>query len=556
MLGLDGGIKRLSNLNIQLSFVLLAFMVIAGPTLYIFDSFVENMGNYINEFVYFSFWSEAYSGTNWQVDWTIFYWAWWISWSPFVGIFIARISRGRTVREFTLGVLFVPATIMFFWFTAFGGVAIQMELGGRSGTDRVTQEAYGNAIFRLVEFYPLTEIVTGLLIVMIVMWFVTSSDSASFVIDMLTAGGEADPPKMQRLFWADQRRRDRGRAAAGRRAIGAAGGGGRGGLPLRLRHPGDDVRALCAASRATISCSTATSSGTPPRRRPKPICRRPMPARTLYPVRRRSPPATDDAKKAGRKARLFPWRGSAEAYDALRAVSSQPSTVSRFSSIHAAACASTSSSPSFIARSARRCRRAARWPRPAARARPGSRPGTPSWRPARCRWPGSRACTDRRRSPRRLRSVAASARSVMSSGRFDFRHLDPDDVLAGDQFVDGPVRRPGVEQDRLARLIGGDRIGHRGGIAGLDRVDVVAQIIGVHVMLDVDLAAPAGRAGDEVGLAVAIAVEGCLHLVALEVFQRGDAEFLGRRRVDEIAFERAALGNRTDDLGAPSKVGS
>jgi choline/glycine/proline betaine transport protein len=202
MLGLDGGIKRLSNFNIQLSFVLLAFMVITGPTLYIFDSFVENMGNYINEFVYFSFWSEAYSDTNWQVDWTIFYWAWWISWSPFVGIFIARISRGRTVREFTLGVLFVPATIMFFWFTAFGGVAIQMELAGSPGLIEVTREAYGNAIFRLMEYYPLTEIVTSLLIVMIVMWFVTSSDSASFVIDMLTAGGEADPPKVQRIFWA------------------------------------------------------------------------------------------------------------------------------------------------------------------------------------------------------------------------------------------------------------------------------------------------------------------------------------------------------------------
>ncbi|MFN3765011.1 MAG: BCCT family transporter [Aliihoeflea sp.] len=202
LLGLDGGIKRLSNLNIQLSFVLLAFMVIAGPTLYIFDSFVENMGNYINEFVYFSFWSEAYSGTNWQVGWTIFYWAWWISWSPFVGIFIARISRGRTVREFILGVLFVPATIMFFWFTAFGGVAIQMELAGDPGLIAVTQEAYGNAIFRLMDFYPLTDLVTGLLVVMIVMWFVTSSDSASFVIDMLTAGGEADPPKIQRLFWA------------------------------------------------------------------------------------------------------------------------------------------------------------------------------------------------------------------------------------------------------------------------------------------------------------------------------------------------------------------
>lgn len=200
--GLDAGIKRLSNLNIGLSFIFLAFFVITGPMLFIFDSFVENLGNYLNQLVYFSFWSESYSGTNWQVNWTIFYWAWWISWSPFVGTFIARISRGRTVREFVLGVLFIPGLILFFWFTAFGGVAINMELAGDPGLIEATRESYGNAIFRMIEFYPFTPLVAGLLIIMIVMWFVTSSDSASFVIDMLTAGGHTDPPKIQRLFWA------------------------------------------------------------------------------------------------------------------------------------------------------------------------------------------------------------------------------------------------------------------------------------------------------------------------------------------------------------------
>lgn len=202
MLGLDGGIKRVSNFNILLSFVLLFFIVAVGPTLYIFDSFVENVGNYVNNLVHFSFWSEAYSGTNWQVNWTIFYWAWWISWSPFVGIFIARISRGRTVREFVLGVLFIPVFILFFWFTAFGGVAINMELAGDPGLIEATRQGYGNAIFKLLEFFPLTKLVTGVVIIMIVVWFVTSSDSGSFVIDMLTAGGHTDPPKVQRLFWA------------------------------------------------------------------------------------------------------------------------------------------------------------------------------------------------------------------------------------------------------------------------------------------------------------------------------------------------------------------
>ncbi|MBP3124836.1 BCCT family transporter [Thalassospira sp. ER-Se-21-Dark] len=202
MAGLDGGIKRISNLNIQLSFVLLGFVLIFGPTLFVLDSFVENVGNYISNLVVISFWSEAYTDSNWQAGWTIFYWAWWVSWSPFVGIFIARISRGRTVREFTLGVLFIPVFILFFWFTAFGGAAIHMEMIGDPGLIEATKASYGSAIFKLLEFMPLTKFVTTVVIVMIVIWFVTSSDSGSFVIDMLTAGGDADPPRIQRLFWA------------------------------------------------------------------------------------------------------------------------------------------------------------------------------------------------------------------------------------------------------------------------------------------------------------------------------------------------------------------
>ncbi|WP_274425674.1 BCCT family transporter [Chelativorans sp. YIM 93263] len=202
MLGLDKGIRRVSNFNILLSFVLLLFILLAGPTLYILDSFVENTGNYLSNLVFFSLWTEAYSDTNWQVNWTIFYWAWWISWSPFVGIFIARISRGRTVREFTLGVLFIPVFILFFWFTAFGGVAVNMELAGNPGLIEATQQSYGNAIFRFLDFFPFTRLVTAVVVIMIIVWFVTSSDSGSFVIDMLTAGGHSDPPRIQRLFWA------------------------------------------------------------------------------------------------------------------------------------------------------------------------------------------------------------------------------------------------------------------------------------------------------------------------------------------------------------------
>ncbi|WP_201618230.1 BCCT family transporter [Psychrobacter urativorans] len=209
MLGLDKGIKRLSEINMGFTGALLAFMVILGPTLFIFDSFIENIGNYLIALVPLSTWGEAYSNTDWQGAWTLFYWAWWVSWAPFVGVFIARISRGRTIREFVLGVLLIPMMILFFWFTTFGGAAIHMELLAAldpalasPGLIEAVQADTGSAIFKLVEYYPFTKPITLLIVIMIILWFVTSSDSASFVIDMLTAGGDTNPPKIQRLFWA------------------------------------------------------------------------------------------------------------------------------------------------------------------------------------------------------------------------------------------------------------------------------------------------------------------------------------------------------------------
>ncbi len=200
--GLDGGIKRLSNLNIILSLVLLLFMIVVGPTLFIFDGFVENYGLYLMKFVDLSTWTETWSGGDWQNSWTIFYWAWWVSWSPFVGVFIARISRGRTIREFVAGVMLLPCSIMFFWFSAFGGVAIDISLGGDPTLVEATKEGYGNTMFALLDYFPLAGLTSVFAIVLIVLWFVTSSDSGSFVIDMLTAGGDPDPPKVQRIFWA------------------------------------------------------------------------------------------------------------------------------------------------------------------------------------------------------------------------------------------------------------------------------------------------------------------------------------------------------------------
>ena len=202
MMGLDKGIKRLSDINIVLTVLLLGFMLFFGPTQFIIDSFIENIGNYASQLIPLGFWSEAYSNTDWQANWTIFYWAWWVSWSPFVGIFVARISRGRTIREFIFGVLFIPMLLLFFWFTTFGGSAVHMELMGNYGLIEAVKADYGSAIFKLIEYYPLTKPLTLVIVVMIMLWFVPSSDSASFVIDMLTAGGDTNPPKIQRLFWA------------------------------------------------------------------------------------------------------------------------------------------------------------------------------------------------------------------------------------------------------------------------------------------------------------------------------------------------------------------
>ena len=201
--GLDGGIKRLSSINIVLSLLFLVFMVIVGPTLFIFDTFVQSYGAYVRDLIDWGTWSEAWTdGGTWQNDWTIFYWAWWVSWAPFVGVFVARISRGRTIREFLLGVMLIPASIMFFWFCAFGGTALSISLAGDPTLVEATQNAYGDAMFALLDYFPFASVTSGFAIILIVMWFVTSSDSGSFVIDMLTAGGDPNPPKVQRIFWA------------------------------------------------------------------------------------------------------------------------------------------------------------------------------------------------------------------------------------------------------------------------------------------------------------------------------------------------------------------
>ncbi len=200
--GIDRGIRRLSELNITVAGLLLLFVAIAGPTLVLLSAYVENLGGYVTNFVDVLFWSGTYEGGDWLGAWTIFYWAWWISWSPFVGMFIARISRGRTIREFILGVLLVPSLVSFAWFTVMGNTAMHIELQGTGDIIGPTFEDSSFAFFALLEQFPLATLTSLVAIFVIIIFFVTSSDSGSFVIDMIASGGALEPPVGMRVFWA------------------------------------------------------------------------------------------------------------------------------------------------------------------------------------------------------------------------------------------------------------------------------------------------------------------------------------------------------------------
>ncbi|HKI89783.1 MAG TPA: BCCT family transporter [Draconibacterium sp.] len=206
VLGLDKGIRFLSEWNMRFAFILLIFVLLIGPTLFIFKSLVQNIGYYINQFFELSFWSNSYNSVvkhhNWQNSWTIFYWAWWISWSPFVGIFIARISYGRTLKEFISGVLLVPTFLTFLWLTVFGGSALFQELNGNHTISEAVSKNVSTAIFHLLEQYPLSSYSSILAVFLVASFFITSSDSGSYVVDTLTSGGRHDAPTGQKIFWA------------------------------------------------------------------------------------------------------------------------------------------------------------------------------------------------------------------------------------------------------------------------------------------------------------------------------------------------------------------
>jgi len=196
--GLDGGVKVLSEVNMGLAAILLFFVILAGPTIAILTGFVDNLVAYGENLIPLST-PFGREDANFSQGWTSFYWAWWISWSPFVGMFIARVSRGRTVREFVIAVLLVPSVVSVLWMTAFGGVAIS--LIEDAGMTQIADAALELKLFEMLNGLPLAQITSFIGIVLVIVFFVTSSDSGSLVIDTITAGGKVNAPVGQRVFW-------------------------------------------------------------------------------------------------------------------------------------------------------------------------------------------------------------------------------------------------------------------------------------------------------------------------------------------------------------------
>lgn len=200
--GLDAGVKKLSQINMGLAGFFLLVLLVVGPTVYILGASIQNLGFYLQKLPQLSFWTETFQKSNWQGSWTVFYWAWWISWSPFVGMFIARISKGRTVKEFIIGVMVIPTLLSFIVLSIFGSSALFLQTSGAADIATAVKSDVATALFVMLKAYPLTNVLSVIGIVLVTLFFVTSSDSGSLVVDHLTSGGKLDSPVPQRVFWA------------------------------------------------------------------------------------------------------------------------------------------------------------------------------------------------------------------------------------------------------------------------------------------------------------------------------------------------------------------
>lgn len=200
--GLDKGIRRLSELNMSLAVLLMLLVLVLGSTTFLLQALIQNAGTYLSDIIRVTFNLYAYEKTDWIGGWTIFYWAWWLAWAPFVGLFIARVSRGRSIREFVTGVLFVPVGFSMMWFTFFGNSAIDMIMNqGVASLGEAVSNDVATALFAFLDQFPFGSVLSFIAIIMVVIFFVTSADSGALVVNMLCSNGRDDTPLWQRLYW-------------------------------------------------------------------------------------------------------------------------------------------------------------------------------------------------------------------------------------------------------------------------------------------------------------------------------------------------------------------
>ncbi len=201
--GLQKGLKILSNLNIIIALILFVFILIIGSTAFLLDGYIESLGSYLTHFFELSTnRNQLNEDGQWFKDWSKFYWVWWISWSPFVGTFIARISKGRTIKEIAIYGVLIPSLFSFLWMSVLGGTALDLQLSGVTDLSTIVAEDSSLALFKMLENLPFYEITASLSIFLVATFFITSSDSGSLVVDLMTSGGKLNAPKGQKVFWA------------------------------------------------------------------------------------------------------------------------------------------------------------------------------------------------------------------------------------------------------------------------------------------------------------------------------------------------------------------
>jgi glycine betaine transporter len=201
LIGVTKGIQTLSKLNMLLAFILLLFMLMIGPTAYIINVFISSLGEYVSGLLEMGLQTYPFQGYDWTKSWTMFYWAWWISWSPFVGLFVARISRGRTIKEFILGTLLVPSLLTFFWFSVFGGTALHLELEQGVNIAHIAVNDVSTVLFYMFASFPLGNVLSIVAVVLLFIFIITSADSATFVLGMMTSNGNLNPPANKKIIW-------------------------------------------------------------------------------------------------------------------------------------------------------------------------------------------------------------------------------------------------------------------------------------------------------------------------------------------------------------------